>query len=206
MMTPPSIRRLLAAALAVPLVIAAPAGAHPHVWIDTVTTFEVAAGKVTALKFEWRFDEAYSAEMVHDFHKRGGPTFDPAEIAQMKQKAFVHLKDQNYFTLVRVGGKKLTNLTATDFAPRLEPGGILVYAFTLPLPQPVDPARTPIGITWFEETFYIDMGPAEDQPARFAGDGSLNCQGKLVDDPDIKLYFGSVTPKMLTLDCPGGPK
>ena len=44
------------------------AWAHPHVWVEYDATFLFDdAGRVTAIRERWRFDEMFSAGVIPDF-------------------------------------------------------------------------------------------------------------------------------------------
>jgi hypothetical protein len=46
------------------LIAADPAEAHPHVFIDNRVTFVFDAGKVTALRLHWVFDDIFSDDLL----------------------------------------------------------------------------------------------------------------------------------------------
>jgi len=177
-----------------------PAAAHPHVWIDTTTSFVVADGTVTALRIEWKFDEFFSTSLFDEFDKNHNHRFEPAEITALEQGAFANTAKQNYFTFVKVGGKKVATLAASEFTARVE-GKSVVYGFLLPLAKPVDPRQSVLTVTTYEDTYYIDVAPAAQHPVGFEGDSSLSCKGSVAEDPKTKIYFGSVNPLMITVHC-----
>ena len=177
-----------------------PAVAHPHVWIETTTSFVVAEGTITALRIEWKFDEFFSTSLFDEFDLNHNRRFEPAEITALEQGAFNNTAQQNYFTFIKVGGKKVATQKASEFTARVE-GKAVVYSFLLPLAKPVDPRQNVLTVTTYEDTYYIDVAPAPRHAVAFEGDNSLSCKGTVAEDPKTKIYFGSVNPLMITVHC-----
>ena len=90
----------------------------------------------------WEFDEIFSSFVIkqHD-HDRNGK-FDQVEIASVQKEAFSNLHEYDYFTHVRVDGKKMALDQVEDFRATIKKG-ILIYEFTLRLPKPVDVTSPP---------------------------------------------------------------
>jgi tRNA threonylcarbamoyladenosine biosynthesis protein TsaE len=179
---------------------ARPALAHPHVWVEAVTTFLVSKGTITGIRVQWKFDEFFSATLFEDFDKNRNKRFDGKEPAELEKGAFEPTARQHYFTYVKVDGKLMKGLHAKEFAPRAEKG-IVYYSFLLPFPEPVDPRRSALTVTYYEDTFYVDVAPAEHDAIRFDGDGSLACKGTVAPDPNTTIYFGQVHPLTVSLQC-----
>ena len=60
--------RPLALACAFALTLAAPAAAHPHIFVDAgLTLLRDASGRVTAVDVTWRYDELYSLLLTEDY-------------------------------------------------------------------------------------------------------------------------------------------
>lgn len=184
------------------------AEAHPHVWVDTVVTALLRDGKIAALREEWVFDEDFTATALSEVrHTKGMAAAMPrpltdAEVQQLKDKAFANLANYAYFTHVWAGGKAVgVALDVSAFAARMD-GMKLAYTFTLPLAQPVDPTAGPIRVGVWDDTYYVDVGPAKGQAALLEGDGSANCRARIIDDKEHLLYMGSITPKVMEFTCP----
>jgi ABC-type uncharacterized transport system substrate-binding protein len=174
--------------------------AHPHVWIDVVATFVFERGKLAGVRLEWTFDEFLSDTLVRTYDKDKDGTFDEKETQQIQAQAFSSLKDQNYFTHLSLGGKKIPIREVTDFSAMLRKGR-LVYRFTVPLHPGVDPAKTPVALSVYDETYYVDVSFDRDDPVRFEGVPKLACRYEVREDAKNPIYFGMVLPLQATLDC-----
>lgn len=192
-------RRAIAVGLAAAL-FAAPAAAHPHVWIDVASTFVVAHGKIAAVRQRWQFDEFYSASLLKDFDKNDDGTFDADEIGDIRKNAFLATRDQGYFSHVKVDGKPVPANTVTDFSAAAVKGHV-VYSFVLKLTHAVDPRLSALTMTYFENTYYVDIAPSAKNNVAFEGDGSLSCTAAVAPDPDTVIYFGQVHPLSISLRC-----
>ncbi len=207
-MTRATDRKVAAAVVAVLLAVGGSgvAEAHPHVWIDYSLTAIFADGKVVALREEWRFDDAFTATVLHDvLNGAAAPTaFSAATLASLKQKAFDNLRHYDYFTHGWASSKAVAVGEATGFAARMS-GDRLVYDFVVPLTTPVDPRRKTLRFGIWDDTYYVDVGPAGKDAVRVEGSGSEGCRATVADDPDHPIYFGSVLPKTATIACGGRP-
>lgn len=189
----------LAAALLV-TVIAGQPSAHPHIWIDDVTTFLFADGKLTGVRHRWTFDEFTGSVIIQDFDTDGDGAFDADETAKLQAEAFSNLKEFSYLTHIWLDGAKFTPERVDDFAARIDDGN-LIYEFTVPLAEPVDAKTTPVSLGVYDETFYIYVGYDEHDPVRFAGIDSGVCGYEIREDKENPIYFGVVFPLKIELRC-----
>ena len=190
------------AAAAVPL----PAVAHPHVWIDTVLTLHMATGRLASVGVEWRFDPYFSSFVAEEFDADADGRLDPAEQRTDESQAFAAVADFGWVTHLPVDGERQAFPRVEGFAAALD-GGTLVYRFRLPLAEPADPARQTVGISTFDESFYVEVALDAVDPVRF--DGRHDCHFQVRTDLEPPIYQGLVTPQTVLLRCgplpaPGG--
>lgn len=157
-----------------------PAAAHPHAWIDTSEEIVFdAAGRVTAIRQHWLFDEFYTAETV----KASGHG-DNAEA--LVRRLLGNLKEWGYFTRVRQNGKSLVLAAPTEHSGRVE-GHRLVMTFVVPLAEPVAVAGAPLSYAVYDPSFYIEMLHAETtEQVRLSG-APAGCRVRVIQpQPDPK--------------------
>ncbi len=177
------------------------AEAHPHVWIDYELTVNFDAGKIAALEMEWSFDEDFTAAVLRDIvGEKKVKTLGAPEIAKIEKNAFSNLKNYDYFTHVFVGDGKAGVGAVKGFTAKLN-GAKLLYSFTLPLAQPVEAKTAPVGIGIWDDTYYVDVGPAQGKAPKLAGSGAAACKAVIIDDHQHPIYFGSVFPKVVQVTC-----
>ena len=79
--------------------------------------------------------------------------------------------------------------------------GVLVYEFTLALPQPVDPGAADVAVGVYDPEYYVEVLLDEHDPVRFAGLPSGACTFDIREDTDRAIYYGMVYPLAITLAC-----
>jgi ABC-type uncharacterized transport system substrate-binding protein len=178
----------------------APVGAHPHVWIDAVVTFVFEDRQLVALSHHWKFDEFFGSFVIEEHDADGNGAFDAAEVSAIRENAFSNLREFDYFTHVRLDRRKLPLHEVSTFAARIE-DGVLVYEFTMPLPQPVDPRAGGFAASVYDAEYYVEVLLDEYDPVRFDGISSGGCTYEIREDADNPIYYGMVYPLAITLSC-----
>jgi len=179
---------------------AGPAAAHPHVWINAVATFLFEEGMLVGVRHHWEFDEMFGSYVIEEQDADRNGKLDGAEIASIQANAFSTLRDYDYFTHVRIDGKELPLHEVTGFAARIE-NSVLVYEFTLPLPQPIDPVASEFAAGIYDPEYYVEVLLDEDDPVRFEGLPSGACTYAVQEDSDHPIYYGMVNPLIVALSC-----
>ena len=186
----------LAAAVAWPV-----AGrAHPHVWITAQARLGFERGAITTDAMRWGFDPMFSDYVRGEYDKDGNGSFDAAETALIAAEAFANLKEFDFLTHISAGSEELRLEAYRDFAARME-GDAVVYEFVLPLPRPVDAKASPVKLTLYDDTFYLDISFSAENPVSFGADAP-GCGYDIKPDPERSIYMGLVNPLAATLTCP----
>jgi ABC-type uncharacterized transport system substrate-binding protein len=187
------------AACAASSITAAPAAAHPHVWVSVQTTVIYENGTVKALHHRWLFDEFYSSMAVEDLDANKDGIYDRSELAELARVNIEGLKEFGYFTTVTLGDQAVPlaapseywmELTETSAEPaaatqatgNAAPQGdmpaadttarkrkVLALEFTLPLGQPVLAEAEGLGFSVADPSFFIWFDFLKDDPVRLAG-------------------------------------
>jgi ABC-type uncharacterized transport system substrate-binding protein len=114
-----------------------PAWAHPHVWVTAKADIVFAPdGKIKGIRHSWTFDEAYTAYVTQGLDTNNDGKLTPDEMQELANQNTESLSEFNYFTIVKVNGKKQA------FDPPREPAMALekdqaVLTFFLPLKVPL---------------------------------------------------------------------
>jgi zinc transport system permease protein len=137
-------------ALLAPVLLATPAGAHPHVFIEHTVTVQFGPAGPQALRFAWTFDEMNSALILYSFDADGDGTLSPREVRAIEQKHFGNLERHQYFVQVRVNGRAVP-VTIRDFRARV-PRSRVIYEFSVPLTGA--PAAGRLEVSVDDPTFY----------------------------------------------------
>ena len=127
------------------------AWAHPHVWIYATVAAKFEAGAIDTLEIGWTFDEMYSSFVIEDYDKNGNGSLDQAELDTMAADSVESLKDFSYLTYLVIGERHLT-VDAVEGLRTSVVDDLLHYEFTVKLPEPVDPRKTPFAISLYSLT------------------------------------------------------
>jgi ABC-type uncharacterized transport system substrate-binding protein len=197
------IRRAVAASaliLAV-LISAAPASAHPHVFVENKMAFVFDAGKVTALRLSWAFDEVFSDSLLMQFDADGDGTFDALESKAAGDGTLPNLKMFHYFTYVFVDGKQLDPIDPADFVASADDKRVVTFQMTVPLPQPVDPRTAALAAEVYDREYYVQVDLAEQDPVSLDNADGIPCGATVRDDIEGAYFGGVVMPQEIALQC-----
>jgi ABC-type uncharacterized transport system substrate-binding protein len=129
-------RRIIPLAALALTLMAAPASAHPHVWITSRAEVLYAPdGKITGVRHAWTFDKAYSAFITQglDLDKDGKLT--PDELQALAKENAQSLVEFEYFTVLKINGAKQSFDAPRDYAMSYaNEEATLTYLLPLKLP------------------------------------------------------------------------
>ena len=106
--------RIFLVALAT-LFVAAPAQAHPHVWVTMQTELVYAPdGSITGIRHAWSFDDMFSTFAIQGLESKEKGKFTREELAPLAKVNVDSLKEFDYFTYATADG---TKVALTDPTP-----------------------------------------------------------------------------------------
>lgn len=149
----------------VAVLLAAPAWAHPHVWVTMHSELVYGEdGSITGIRHDWAFDDMFSAFATQGTESKVKGQFTREELAPLAKVNVESLKEYDYFTYVTADGKKAE---LTDPAPGYwldYDKQILTLHFLLPFKHPVKAKLLKIEV--YDPTIFVDFEWAKDKPAR----------------------------------------
>jgi len=160
---------------------AAPAFAHPHMWVTYELTVDYEQGTVTGVDHVWTFDDAYTAMALEGLDKNNDGKYDQSELAELLKVNMDGLKDFNYFTVAKLGTAELSFSPPT--AAHLEyTNGILRLYFHLPLAKPVLSDADGLSFAVFDPSYFIAFEPEKTDAVKLAA-APQGCTATIID-PD----------------------
>jgi ABC-type uncharacterized transport system substrate-binding protein len=151
---------------------AAPAQAHPHVWVTMHSQILYAPdGSATGVRHDWSFDDMFSAFATQGYESKVKGQFTREELAPLAKVNVESLKEYDYFTYATVDGVK-TKMTDPLPDYYLDYNNqILTLHFTLPFETPVKAKELTVEI--YDPTIFVDFEFAKptdkDKPVQLVG-------------------------------------
>lgn len=156
----------LALALAGLSMVPREAAAHPHVYVDArVEVVFDKDGRITALRHVWRFDDAFSAFASQGLDKNGDGILSMEELQPLAKVNVESLKDYDYFTFLKVAGKRIGFKIPTEYWLQSSDGYLTLF-YTLPLMQAVKPDANGVTVEVYDPGYFVDYQMVEKDPAK----------------------------------------
>jgi hypothetical protein len=148
--------------------------AHPHVQVEASASLLFSGtGQVIGLQHHWQFDEAYSAFAVQGLDANSDGKISRAELADLAKENTESLSEFDYFTKLKIDGKKLDFANPVDYWLEYDNGKLTLH-FTLPLKVPAKIARTS-GIELYDPTYFVAFTFREGDQAFSLKSGPSGC-------------------------------
>jgi len=208
--------RILLALAAV--LVAAPARAHPHIWVTMHSELVYAPdGSVTGIRQHWAFDDMFSAFAIQGLEAKDTGAFSRAELAPLAKTNVESLKEYDYFTFATADGNKAPfgDPLPDYFADYKD--SVVTLHFTLPFKTPVKAKLLKIDI--YDATIFVDFSFAKDNPVSLVGaPGACKldvvppremtwAEGKALSDipadqPNTLMAWGAQFANKILVNCP----
>lgn len=157
----------LLAAFAAVVVMSRSACAHPHVWVTMKSEIVYdARGVATGVRHAWTFDDMFSAFATQGLESKEKGVFTREELAPLAEVNVSSLKEYDYFTQARIGGKKADMGDAADYWLEYKDATLTLH-FTLPFKEPAKANALEMEV--YDPTYFVDFALAEKDPVSLAG-------------------------------------
>ncbi|MDQ0470649.1 DUF1007 family protein [Labrys wisconsinensis] len=160
-------RALLPALMLIGLATAA--NAHPHVFVTSRTEIVYQTdGRLAGVRQIWTFDDMFSAFATQGLDANGDGKLTREELQPLAQTNVDSLKDFQYFTFAKLGGKQLLFKPPQDYWLDFT-DKLLTLHFYLPLSSPQTQGKKPLSVEVYDPTYYVDFEMADKDPASISG-------------------------------------
>ena len=210
-----TIRIVLAALTS--LALAAPALAHPHVWVTVKSELIYAPdGAVTGVHHAWTFDEMFSTFATQGLAQKTKGAFTREELAPLAEVNVSSLKEYDYFTYATADGKKTAFVDPKEYWLDFANSALTLH-FVLPLQAAVKAQALNLEI--YDSSYFIDFAFIEKEPVSLK-DAPTGCklavarpqemsfaQGKKLseqafNDPNLANNWGANFANKISVKCP----
>ncbi|MCC0005371.1 MAG: DUF1007 family protein [Methylobacteriaceae bacterium] len=176
-------KTIVAVTAVLPLFAAAPAMAHPHVWVAArATVLFDKEGQITGVRHVWTFDEMYSAFATQGLGKDGKPP-TREELQPLAKTNVDSLAEFDYFTFAREAGKKLPFQEPSDFWLDADEKKIVSLHFTVLLKQPIA-AKKAFSFQVYDPTYFVAFGFEKTEPIALK-DAPSGCSASVMTPPPL---------------------
>lgn len=201
------------------LAASGPVMAHPHVFaearLDVVIDTDA---RVAALRHLWRFDDAFSAQLIVDFDADGDLALGAAELEEIAGIIHESLAEFEYFQFVTVDGDAVAMRPPKRLLADIQNGQFLVLFESAPLSELKLAGTVAFGV--YDPTFFTaidytadELMAVENLPAGCASavvrpdpdDAIAENQDNLTEaffDPGDPVDLGKIFATRLELTCP----
>jgi ABC-type uncharacterized transport system substrate-binding protein len=155
---------------------AAPAQAHPHVWITAKSEVVYTSdGSISGVRHAWTFDDMFSTYALQGIETKTKGVYSREQLAPLAQVNVENLKEFGFFTFAKSDGKKQKFSEPVDYYLEYKDDALTLHSM-LPAKAPFKAKQTALEV--FDPAFFIDFKFDEKDPI------------KLVDAPaDCKMQF-----------------
>lgn len=166
--------RIMLTALAALTLQAAPALAHPHVWVTAAAALVFDTdGRVAAIRHRWVFDKAFSAYATQGLDKNGDGQVSRQELSGLAKENLDGLIEFGWFTNMKINGAKAAFNPPTDGAMDFSDGA-LTLGFLLPLEKPLSPGKA-LMLDISDPTYFVAFAIADGPDAITLDNGPAGC-------------------------------
>ncbi|MGD0719619.1 MAG: DUF1007 family protein [Roseiarcus sp.] len=162
------LRAVAAALVALGVLAAGPACAHPHVWVTMRSQVVFGPdGKVDGIIHDWTFDEMYSSFATQGLAPPG-QLVKRADFAPLAKENAGSLAQIGYFTTVKIAGKAVDFGEVTEYWMEERPDHLVTFHVVLPLRTPAAPGKF-FSLLVADPEFFIDFEFDDKDGVRLAG-------------------------------------
>jgi ABC-type uncharacterized transport system substrate-binding protein len=153
---------LIAAALTAGL--AGAANAHPHVFVESraEVVFDE-AGRLSAVRHVWSFDEAFTAFAVQGLDENGDGELSREELQPLAQVNVESLAEYDFFTFLQQDGADIAFEPPSEYWLDFY-GGRLTLFFTLPLREARVMDASNVELDVFDPNYFVAFEMTQDTP------------------------------------------
>ena len=196
-------RRFLPAFASLLVLVALPASAHPHVFINNKMTVMFEGGILQGIRFAWTFDDMFSNMILSDYDPKHTGRFDAAQVKAVKEGAFDNLENYHYFIAIAIGKKQVGHFKIERFTPSVTAENKLVYSFFVPLKVGLQPTDQTIHLTVYDDSYFVafDLLHLDDVTVDAGPDVTCNLS---IEKTKVKpLWPGQYMPDQLVIRFKG---
>lgn len=161
---------------------------HPHIYIDTQTTFVFSEERLSGLRITFTFDEMYGTVYLAEYDENRNRVIDEHELTLMRSFAIENMQDFKRFIYVDINDRsqpvRIENLSVHAHGMRT-----FSYTFFVPL-RSEGASETRVLLRMYDPGFYYALSPAYQDPIFIKGSPPKGLRSHLEDFSDTPGFDG----------------
>ena len=147
------------------------------------------SGSVTGVRYDWTFDDMFSAFATQGIDAKTKGQFSRQELAPLAQENVSSLKEFDYFTFAKANGKKVEMKDPTDYYLDYNTKDtVLTLHFTLPFKTPIKAKELNVDI--YDPEYFVDFSFKDTKnPIGLVG-APANCKLSIDKPKDLAVAPG----------------
>lgn len=136
--------------------------AHAHIFIDYEVHGISNEKGMQGLYVNWSFDRMFTAMITKDYDKNSDWKLSKEEQKEVYKNSFLKWKEDDFYCVLKLNGKKLKLPTVQKFSARLNSAKEIVqFTFYIPLNIPATEKDQTVSIHFIDKVIYIDFTTSE---------------------------------------------
>ena len=173
---------------------AAPAAAHPHVYVTMVSELIYAPdGSVTGVRHAWTFDDMFSTFALQGLAQKEKGKFSREELAPLAEVNVTSLKEYDFFTYAQADGNKPDFNDAADYWLEYKNEALILH-FTLMFKKPVKTKALDLEV--YDPSYFVDFKFADKDAVKLTG-APAGCKASVLGPKDMSMAQGKTLSESL---------
>ena len=140
-----------------------PAGSHPHVFVVQRLEAVFDDKGLAGIRVRWKFDDMFANMIAEDHDRNHNGQLEPSEVRSIRENAFDHIAEFNYFVFVKIDGQAFQVKYTTDFTALLDDRR-LVYEFFVPCHVSATRNVKKIKVATYDPSYFTAIFFAKNSP------------------------------------------
>ena len=153
--------------------MAPPAAAHPHVFVDAQAEIVFDdQQRLAEIHHAWKFDPAFSEFAIQGLDADSDGELSAAELEPLAEINVTSLREYEFFSYLTIGTERAALLPPKKYWLEYQSSRLTLF-FTLPLEEPTLVASHAM-LEVFDREYFVEFGFPNDDPVRLSGT-SVDC-------------------------------
>ncbi len=161
---------------------------HPHMFIDCKVDFSFSENSLEGFFITWYFDDYFASSILMDFDLDKNLYLDKDEIIDIRDNAFINLKNYNFYLYVFDGVKNSTISKVSNFSANWE-NNKLSYKFFVPYKVNISSKKSEVRVACYDKVFFCDIMFLEKAPISYSAPKNISVKYFVQQNTETKISY-----------------